>query len=76
MSPIPTVEDLRSRLMLLTYAQVQQLSEVSKAPFTTVWKIRAGETVNPRLETVQAIWPHLPALPAPASNDQEARDAA
>ena len=59
---IPSATELRERLLALTYAQLQALCNKTGAPFTTVWKIRAGETENPRLETVRAIWPELPAL--------------
>ena len=72
MNPIPTPIDLRSRLAALTHAQVQELARKTAVPFTTLWKVRGGETANPRLETVRAIWPELigqpgaPAIPEPA----------
>lgn len=46
-------------LLNLGHAQVQELSAKTRTPFTTLWKIRSGETDNPRLETVRAIWPEL-----------------
>jgi predicted transcriptional regulator len=62
---IPTCAELRAKLLTLTWSQVQELSRTTGAPFTTVWKIRDGETVDPRLETVRLIWPHVANLKAP-----------
>lgn len=45
--------------MAMTHSQVQDLAVRSGAPFTTIWKIRSGETSDPRVTTVRAIWPHL-----------------
>ena len=56
---IPSTHDVRERLHELGHAQVQELSAKTGTPFTTIWKIRTGETDNPRLETVRAIWPEL-----------------
>lgn len=56
---IPSAEEVRHRLQAMTHAQVQELSSKSGAPFTTIWKIRSGETSDPRVTTVRAIWPHL-----------------
>ena len=60
-SDIPTAAEIRRRLLSLSWAEVQELCKKTGAPFTTVWKIRAGDTTDPRLETVRAIWPDLPA---------------
>ena len=49
---IPTAADIRGRLVLLGHAQAKELSKISGVPFTTLWKIRSGETANPRIETV------------------------
>ena len=77
---IPTAEVVRARLSNLSYAAVRNLAATSGVPFTTLWKIRSGETADPRLETVRLIWPELigadGALPVPEANGQEVRDAA
>jgi predicted transcriptional regulator len=62
--PIPSADQVRARLQGLSHAQVKALAEASAAPFTTLWKIRSGETADPRIETVRSIWPHLDALQA------------
>ena len=58
-TPLPTPEEVRSRLSLLSHAQMLALAEITAVPFTTLWKIRGGVTMNPRLSTVCAIWPEL-----------------
>lgn len=76
---IPTCAQLREKLAALSWGQVQELSRKTGAPFTTVWKIRDGETTDPRLETVRLIWPELiggdGSQPVP-TDDGEVRDAA
>ena len=57
---IPTPADVRGRLELLGHAQMQALARDSGVPFTTLWKIRSGETDNPRLETVRQCYAALP----------------
>ena len=64
MKTLPTPEEVRSRLALLSHAQMLALAEVTKAPFTTLWKIRGGVTTSPRLSTVCAIWPELVKKPS------------
>ena len=59
MKTLPTPEEVRSRLALLSHAQMLALAEITAVPFTTLWKIRGGVTLNPRLSTVCAIWPEL-----------------
>lgn len=55
----------------MTHAQVQQLSRLSKVPFTTLWKIKDGTTSNPGIETVRLFIDHIddaqraPAAPEP-----------
>jgi predicted transcriptional regulator len=46
-------------LSLLGHAQMQQMASCSGVPFTTLWKLRSGETADPRLETVRLLLPHL-----------------
>lgn len=66
---IPSAADVRQELGKLGHAQMQRLAEESGVPFTTLWKIRSGETDNPRLETVRQFLPRLVELidekPAP-----------
>ncbi|MFY7867186.1 hypothetical protein [Roseateles sp.] len=59
---IPSTDQLRQRLLKLSWAQVREICKRTGVPVTTVWKVRSGETVNPGIETVRAIWPDLPAL--------------
>lgn len=56
---IPSGTDVRAWLSPLTNTELQQLGERSGVPFTTLWKIRAGETKNPGVETVRKIAPHV-----------------
>ena len=60
---IPSPGDVRARLQTLGRSQLIALSERTGAPFTTLWKIRSGETADPRIETVRAIWPELSEIP-------------
>jgi hypothetical protein len=55
---IPTCDDLRVVLGRLRHGDLQRLSRVSGVPFSTLWKVRIGETPNPRIGTVRAFWPH------------------
>lgn len=43
----------------MTHAEVQALSKASGVPFTTLWKIRTGETTNPGIETVRQFYMHV-----------------
>lgn len=54
---IPAAADVRAALAALSYAQMQDLSRRSGVPFTTLWKIRSGETTNPGIETVKKFFP-------------------
>lgn len=56
---LPTAGQVRAKLRGLSHAEVKALAARTAVPFTTVWKIRSGETADPRLETVRAIWPDL-----------------
>lgn len=56
---IPSPAEVRAKLAPLTLAQLEELSKRSRVPFTTLVKLRNGQTENPRLETVHAIWPEL-----------------
>lgn len=56
---LPSVDQVRSQLLLLSYAGVKRLANRSGVPFTTLWKIRDGTTANPGIETVRQFWPEL-----------------
>jgi predicted transcriptional regulator len=56
---IPSAEHVRHALQALTYAQTAELARISGVPFTTLWKVRSGETTDPRLETVRQFFPLL-----------------
>lgn len=58
-APIPAVAEVRAKLGGLAHAECKALATRTGVPFTTLWKIRSGETSDPRLETVRAIWPDL-----------------
>ena len=58
---IPLTLDFKARLAELGHAGVQELAKVSNVPFTTLWKIKTGETTNPGIETVKLFAPHIPA---------------
>jgi transcriptional regulator with XRE-family HTH domain len=45
--------------MSLTPTQVEALAERTGVPLPTLIKIRHGQTENPRIETVRALWPEL-----------------
>lgn len=54
---IPSAADVRDALRPLSHAQMQDLAIRSGVPFTTLWKVRSGETENPRIETVRQFLP-------------------
>ena len=56
---IPSAEHVRSVLCRLSYSDMTELARQSGVPFTTLWKVRSGETPNPRLETVRQFAPHV-----------------
>jgi hypothetical protein len=70
LTEIPSAADVRSRLAAMPLAAVEALGERCGVPLATLIKIRNGQTDNPRIETVRAIWPELvgtegaPAVPA------------
>lgn len=55
-APLPTAAEVRAKLGGLAHAECKALATRTGVPFTTLWKIRSGETADPRLETVRAIW--------------------
>jgi predicted transcriptional regulator len=56
---IPTSTEIRGRLAELSYSQVTALARLSGVPFTTLWKVRNGDTQDPRLDTVAQFLPHI-----------------
>lgn len=56
---VPSPAQVRAKLAPMTMAQLEQLADRAGVPFTTLVKVRNGQTENPRLETVCAIWPLL-----------------
>lgn len=58
-NPIPSPADVRARLFPLSAAQLESLASECGVPVTTLVKVRNGQTGNPRLGTVHAIWPRL-----------------
>ena len=70
---IPSAQHVRAALLALSHAQVLEIARASSVPFTTLWKLRTGETENPRIETVRRIWPELVTHehPAPEADQKE-----
>ena len=58
---IPSALRVRAWLLPLGKTQLQRLAELSGVPFGTLWKIRSGDTKDPRIETVRQIAPHVSA---------------
>lgn len=58
---LPSAAEVARQLSRLSNQQLQRLAELSGVPFTTLWKIRASETANPRLDTVGQFLPHVSA---------------
>ena len=56
---IPSAEEIKALFGGLTHAQVVALAANTGVPFTTLWKIKSGETANPRIETVRQFMPAL-----------------
>lgn len=57
----PTSAQVRELLAPLTPKQLTKLAELSKVPFTTLYKVRNGETKNPGIDTVHKLLPHVSA---------------
>lgn len=54
----PTPDSVRSLLGKLSLWQLKRLARMSSTPYSTLYKIRAGSVVDPRLSTINAIAPH------------------
>lgn len=59
MNQIPSADDVRALLLPYTTGDLMRLAEECGVPWTTLIKVRNGQTANPRLETVRAVWPYL-----------------
>jgi hypothetical protein len=59
MSYVPSIEDIRERLLHLDMRQLRALAADCALPWQTVYKIRIGTTDDPGLRTVRRLWPHL-----------------
>jgi predicted transcriptional regulator len=44
----------------MRHAELQALAKQASVPFTTLWKIRSGETRNPGIDTVRKLLANLP----------------
>lgn len=64
---IPAAAEVRARLEALSHAQMQVLARESGVPFTTLWKVRSGDTTDPRIDTVRKLYTALPLLKAKAA---------
>jgi len=53
---IPSATDVRESLAGLTTGQVRAIADKAGVPFTTLWKIKTGETANPGIETVRRFY--------------------
>lgn len=69
-----TVSAVKIALVGLSGAQIEALAAKSKVPAPTIYKIRSGETADPRGSTLEALSAVLQAGPAAA--DAAASDAA
>lgn len=56
---IPPFSVIKNRLEELNQADIQRLADRSNVPFTTLLKIKGGQTPNPRFNTVAQFAPHL-----------------
>lgn len=68
---IPSISDVRQRLARESTADLKRLAQASGVPFTTLWKLRSGETSNPGIETVRKFYPLLLSTP-PSTQEQPA----
>lgn len=60
----PSIDDVRLSLSTLNLKQLEALAIASGVPFTTIYKIKRGETENPGLETLRKFMPHVAAIVA------------
>lgn len=62
---IPSAAEVRARLQSMKRSRMIELARSAGVPWTTLVKIRNGQTANPGVETVRAIWPELACVDAP-----------
>ena len=60
---IPSTSDVRKRLQALRLHDLELVARASGVPFSTLIKIRTGQTGNPGIETVRKFIEHLPICP-------------
>jgi hypothetical protein len=63
---IPSVADVQAALQPLTLKQIDALGSLSGVPWTTIYKIKRGETENPGIETVGKFLPFIEQVKAAA----------
>jgi len=56
---IPPFSVIKNRLDQMNQADIQRLAIRSEVPFTTLLKIKGGQTPDPRFSTVARFAPHL-----------------
>lgn len=56
---IPSAADVRASLAAWPRKQLDELSQKSGVPATTIYKIKLGVTLDPGIETVRRLLPHL-----------------
>jgi predicted transcriptional regulator len=56
---IPSAESVRSMLDGLTLKQLEGVAARSGVPFSTIYKIKRGETKNPGIETLRQFMPFI-----------------
>lgn len=61
------IQRLQQSLAPMTMRELAELAQASGVPFTTLYKIKLGETLDPKLSTLTKLLPHLPALQATAA---------
>jgi hypothetical protein len=66
---LPSAEQIRKELLAMNRPQIEALSKLSGVPFRSLWKVRAGDTENPGIDTVGKFYAHIAAarraIPAP-----------
>ena len=65
-SSLPSTEDVACGLRALSLKDVRALGARCGVSYMTLWSIRRGNTVDPRLGTVNKVWPHLSDIAARA----------
>lgn len=56
---VPSVEAVREALAGLTLKQIERLGELSGVPWSTIYKIKRGETRDPGMDTCGRFMPHV-----------------